>query len=216
MENTQVSKLFFHCLIDSVMLHIGDSFRWLLCFQIIFSGVLCSNGKHFMRSQSEIPFSTFSFLVVGYFHCTWLNLKGVLLSFVEIVSFLYAILMNAENAQSSSSLTLQEATINLVTEALCMLNFMGTVDLKVLQVSFVSWEWFLNMERRCKLVLLRCTLCRWSNWNLLKLFSRRKKNRGIPKVVLWNGRFSLTCVVLQLATLLHCKLTPLVACINGP
>ena len=62
----------------------------------------------------------------------------VLLSFVEIVSFLYAILMNAGNAQSMSSLTLPEATINLVTEALCMLNFMGTVDLKVLQVSFVS------------------------------------------------------------------------------
>lgn len=62
----------------------------------------------------------------------------VLLSFVEIVSFLYAILMNAGNAQSTSSLTLPEATINLVTEALCMLNFMGTVDLKVLQVSFVS------------------------------------------------------------------------------
>ena len=46
--------------------------------------------------------------------------------------------MNAGNAQFSSSLTLPEATINLVTEALCMLNFMGTVDLKVLQVSFVS------------------------------------------------------------------------------
>ena len=53
---------------------------------------------------------------------------------VEIVSFLYAILMNTGNAQSSSP-TLPEATINLVTEALCMLNFMGTVDLKVLQVS---------------------------------------------------------------------------------
>ena len=61
----------------------------------------------------------------------------VVLSFVEIVSFLYAILMNVGNAQSSSSLTLPEATINLVTEALCMLNFMGTVDLKVLQVSDV-------------------------------------------------------------------------------
>jgi len=57
---------------------------------------------------------------------------------VEIVSFLYAILMNAGNAQSSSSSTLPEATINLVTEALCMLNFMGTVDLKVLQVSDVD------------------------------------------------------------------------------
>ena len=53
---------------------------------------------------------------------------------VEIVSFLYAILMNAGNAQSSSP-TLPEATINLITEALCMLNFMGIVDLKVLQVS---------------------------------------------------------------------------------
>ena len=57
---------------------------------------------------------------------------------VEIVSFLYAILMNAGNAQSSSSSTLPEITINLVTEALCMLNFMGTVDLKVLQVSDVD------------------------------------------------------------------------------
>jgi len=57
---------------------------------------------------------------------------------VEIVSFLYAILMNAGNAQSSSSSTLPETTINLVTEALCMLNFMGTVDLKVLQVSDVD------------------------------------------------------------------------------
>ena len=63
------------------------------------------------------------------------NLIDVLLSVVEIVSFLYAILMNAGNTQSSSSSTLPEATINLVTEALCMLNFMGTVDLKVLQVS---------------------------------------------------------------------------------
>ena len=53
---------------------------------------------------------------------------------LEIVSFLYAILMNAGSAQSSSP-TLPESTINLVTEALCMLNFMGTVDLKVLQVS---------------------------------------------------------------------------------
>lgn len=57
---------------------------------------------------------------------------------VEIVSFLYAILMNAGNSQSSSSSTLPETTINLVTEALCMLNFMGTVDLKVLQVSDVD------------------------------------------------------------------------------
>lgn len=63
---------------------------------------------------------------------------GILLSVVEIVSFLYAILMNVGNAQSSSSPTLPEATINLVTEALCMLNFMGTVDLKVLQVSDVD------------------------------------------------------------------------------
>ena len=53
---------------------------------------------------------------------------------IEIVSFLYAILMSAGNAQSSSP-TLPEATINLIIEALCMLNFMGTVDLKVLQVS---------------------------------------------------------------------------------
>jgi len=43
--------------------------------------------------------------------------------------------MNVGNVQSSSSSTLPEVTINLVTEALCMLNFMGTVDLKVLQVS---------------------------------------------------------------------------------
>jgi len=76
----------------------------------------------------------------------------VLLSFVEIVSFLYAILMNVGNAQSSSSLTLPEATMNLVTEALCMLNFMGTVDLKVLQVSdedekfrFRPMKFFLKM-----------------------------------------------------------------------
>ena len=54
------------------------------------------------------------------------------------MSFLYAILMNAGNAQSSSNPTLPESTINLVTEALCMLNFMGTVDLKVLQVSAIG------------------------------------------------------------------------------
>ena len=62
------------------------------------------------------------------------SLMEMFLVVVEIVSFLYAILMNTGNAQSSSP-TLPEATINLVTEALCMLNFMGTVDLKVLQVS---------------------------------------------------------------------------------
>ena len=52
---------------------------------------------------------------------------------VEIVSFLYATLMSTANAQSSNP-TLPDATINLVTDALCMLNFMATVDLKVLQV----------------------------------------------------------------------------------
>ncbi|PFX31793.1 S phase cyclin A-associated protein in the endoplasmic reticulum [Stylophora pistillata] len=54
---------------------------------------------------------------------------------LEIVSFLYAILMNGGNQQSSSNPTLPELTINLVTEALGMLNFMGTVDLKMLQAS---------------------------------------------------------------------------------
>lgn len=43
--------------------------------------------------------------------------------------------MNDGSQQSSSSPTLPESTINLVIEALGMLNFMGTVDLKVLQVS---------------------------------------------------------------------------------
>ena len=58
--------------------------------------------------------------------------------FVEIVSFLYAILMNDGSQQSSSCPTLPESTINLVIEALGMLNFMGTVDLKVLQVSVLA------------------------------------------------------------------------------
>ena len=62
------------------------------------------------------------------------SLVEMVLFVAEIVSFLYAILMNAGNAQSSNP-TLPEATINLITEALSMLNFMGTVDLKVLQVS---------------------------------------------------------------------------------
>lgn len=53
---------------------------------------------------------------------------------VEIVSFLYAILMNMGSGQSPSS-ALPEATINVITEALCTLNFMATVDLNVLQVS---------------------------------------------------------------------------------
>ena len=52
---------------------------------------------------------------------------------VEIVSFLYATLMSTANAQSSNP-TLPDGTINLVTDALCMLNFMATVDLNVLQV----------------------------------------------------------------------------------
>lgn len=63
---------------------------------------------------------------------------GILNFFVEIVSFLYAILMNDGSQQSSSSPTLPESTINLVIEALGMLNFMGTVDLKVLQVSVLA------------------------------------------------------------------------------
>ena len=41
--------------------------------------------------------------------------------------------MSTANAQSSNP-TLPDATINLVTDALCMLNFMATVDLNVLQV----------------------------------------------------------------------------------
>lgn len=46
--------------------------------------------------------------------------------------------MNDGSQQSSSSPTLTESTINLVIEALGMLNFMGTVDLKVLQVSVLA------------------------------------------------------------------------------
>ena len=54
--------------------------------------------------------------------------------FVEMVSFLYAILMNTGSVQSPTP-TLPEVTISLTTEALCTLNFMATVDLSVLQVS---------------------------------------------------------------------------------
>ena len=41
--------------------------------------------------------------------------------------------MNMGSGQSPSS-ALAEATINVITEALCTLNFMATVDLNVLQV----------------------------------------------------------------------------------
>ena len=61
---------------------------------------------------------------------------------VEIVSFLYATLMSTATAQSSNP-TLPDATINLVTDALCMLNFMATVDLKVLQVGGVVFRFAL-------------------------------------------------------------------------
>ncbi|XP_015770845.1 PREDICTED: S phase cyclin A-associated protein in the endoplasmic reticulum-like [Acropora digitifera] len=53
---------------------------------------------------------------------------------VEMVSFLYAILMNTGSVQSPTP-TLPEVTISLTTEALCTLNFMATVDLSVLQAS---------------------------------------------------------------------------------
>ncbi|KAK2554509.1 S phase cyclin A-associated protein in the endoplasmic reticulum [Acropora cervicornis] len=53
---------------------------------------------------------------------------------VEMLSFLYAILMNTGSVQSPTP-TLPEVTISLTTEALCTLNFMATVDLSVLQAS---------------------------------------------------------------------------------
>lgn len=83
---------------------------------------------------------------------------------VEIVSFLYAILMNTGNAQSSSP-TLPEATINLVTEALCMLNFMGTVDLKVLQASLGAEG--VSLEFRHIISHLLCACSEGKNEDLL-------------------------------------------------
>ena len=50
--------------------------------------------------------------------------------------------MSTATAQSSNP-TLPDATINLVTDALCMLNFMATVDLKVLQVGGVVFRFAL-------------------------------------------------------------------------
>lgn len=83
---------------------------------------------HFRR-LIEIP----SFLIYDKLLSLYLT-KAFFFFLIEIVSFLYAILMNVGNTQSSSP-SLPDSTINLVTEALCMLNFMATVDLKVLQVS---------------------------------------------------------------------------------
>ena len=71
--------------------------------------------------------------------CALFKLEKSFFIVVEIVSFLYATLMSTANAQSSNP-TLPDATINLVTDALCMLNFMATVDLNVLQVGGARFQ----------------------------------------------------------------------------
>ncbi|XP_078369284.1 S phase cyclin A-associated protein in the endoplasmic reticulum-like isoform X2 [Oculina patagonica] len=83
---------------------------------------------------------------------------------VEIVSFLYAILMNVGNAQSLSP-TLPDSTINVVTEALCMLNFMATVDLKVLQASLGAEG--VSLEFRHIISHLLCVCSEGKNEDLL-------------------------------------------------
>lgn len=84
---------------------------------------------------------------------------------LEIVSFLYAILMNDGSQQSSSSPTLPESTINLVIEALGMLNFMGTVDLKVLQASLGAEG--VSLEFRHIISHLLCVCSEGKNEDLL-------------------------------------------------
>lgn len=83
---------------------------------------------------------------------------------IEIVSFLYATLMSTANAQSSNP-TLPDGTINLVTDALCMLNFMATVDLNVLQTSLGAEG--VSLEFRHIISHLLCVCSEGKNEDLL-------------------------------------------------